>query len=200
MSIKTDFNENAVLIEHLIKGEEKAFMFLIDSYHKKLHTYALTLIGNYSIAQDIVQNVFLKVWKNRKRLNSNLLISSFLYKSVYNEFINEYHKNKKVIILQQQYYDSLSEVMEEVDIETYEILSSLVTEEIKKLPPKCQKIFILSKKEGLTYNEISEYYNISVKTVEAQMSKAYTIIRNKLGDKYKTIFIILFEKNINVLH
>ena len=63
---------------------------------------------------------------------------------------------------------------------------------LKNLPPKCREVFILSKKEGLNNMEISEYLHVSIKTVEAQITKAFGILREKLGEKYKSIFILIF--------
>ncbi|MEP5941169.1 sigma factor-like helix-turn-helix DNA-binding protein, partial [Maribacter dokdonensis] len=65
-----------------------------------------------------------------------------------------------------------------------------------KLPPKCQKVFVLSKKEGLSNSEIADYLDVSIKTVEAQITKAFRILKNELGDKYETILLIIFNKKL----
>lgn len=187
-----NFSDNDVLIENLINGNEKAYMFLLENYHKRLNAYALSLVNDQAQAQDIVQNVFIKTWKSRNKLKKQYSIQSFLYKSVYNEFINNYQKNKAMMLLQQKYVETLGEIVEEMDENIIERMIAIVNTEIKNLPIKCQKIFILSKKEGLTNIEISEHLNISIKTVEAQITKAFTILRKKLGDKYKMIMLIVF--------
>jgi len=189
-----DFYNNLVLIENLQIGNEKAYMFLLDKFHRQLHAYALTLTHDPAMAQDIVQNVFLKTWKSRKRLNPHFSIRSFLYKSVYNEFINTYQKSKAMMLLHQKYVESTNEVVENNDDNAIAKMITIVNTEIQKLPPKCQKVFILSKKEGLTNNEISEHLNISVKTVEAQITKAFGILKKKLGRKYETILMLIFRK------
>ena len=66
---------------------------------------------------------------------------------------------------------------------------------INDLPPKCQQIFLMSKKEGLDNIEIAEYLEISRKTVENQITKAFTILREKLGKKYKTVLMVIFGVN-----
>ncbi|MCK0147663.1 RNA polymerase sigma-70 factor [Arenibacter sp. F26102] len=188
-----NFNDNDALVENLIIGNEKAYMFLLDTYHRRLNAYALTLVNDQAQAQDIVQNVFLRTWKSRKKLKKQFSIQSFLYKSVYNEFINNYQKNKAMMLLQQKYIESLGEVAEESDENILERLITVVNSEIKNLPPKCQRIFILSKKEGLTNIEISEHLNVSIKTVEAQITKAFGILREKLGKKYEVIMFLIFS-------
>tara|TARA_R110002049_G_scaffold70186_2_gene181441 strand:+ start:641 stop:1231 length:591 start_codon:yes stop_codon:yes gene_type:complete len=187
-----NFDDNAILIQNLVNGNEKAYMFLLDTYHRRLNAYALTLVSDQDQAKDIVQNVFLKTWKSRKKLKTQFSIQSFLYKAVYNEFINSYQKNKAMMLLQKKYLESLGEVVEETDTNLLEQMITVVNNEIQNLPPKCQKVFILSKKEGLTNIEISEYLNVSIKTVEAQITKAFSILRERLGKKYEMIFILVF--------
>ncbi|MBU2945795.1 RNA polymerase sigma factor [Zobellia uliginosa] len=184
--------DNSALIKNLIRGEEKAYMFLLETYHRQLNAYAITLTHNQSTAQDIVQNVFLKTWKSRKKLNPELSIRSFLYKCVYNEFLNHYQKNKAVVLLQAKYIEYAHEVVEETDNNALTRMIEIVNKEVQKLPPKCQKVFVLSKREGLTNNEIADYLDISIKTVEAQITKAFRILKKKLGAKYETILIVIF--------
>lgn len=175
-----NFKDNKVLIENLKLGIESAYVFLLDHYHRQLYAYALTLVHDQAMAQDIVQNVFYKTWKSRKKLNAQFSIRGFLYKCVYNEFINTYQRNKKIMVLNQEYVQSVQEVVNNYEDNEVENLIKILNREIKNLPPKCQSIFVLSKKEGLTNYEIAEYLNISIKTVEAQITKAFGILRKKL--------------------
>ncbi|WP_024770460.1 RNA polymerase sigma factor [Aquimarina macrocephali] len=186
------FKDDYVLTQALRKGEEKAYMFLLEKYHRRLHAYALSLANNHVLAQDIVQNVFLKTWRFREKLNSDYSIKSFLFKSVYNEFINTYQKNKSTMLLQYKYIESLYEVAEGSDESVLEIMIEIVNKEIQSLPPKCRQVFELSKKEGLTNAEIAEYLNVSIKTVEAQITKSFSLLREKLGDKYEAILFFVF--------
>lgn len=179
------------MVEYLKKGDEKAFLFLVDTFHRRLNAYAISLIGDQAMAQDIVQNVFIKTWRFRKKLNPTYAISSFLYKAVYNEFVNKYQKDKSMLLLQQKYLESLEAVVEATDETALNRMIALVNQEIQNLPPKCQRVFTLSKKEGLTNIEISEHLNVSIKTVEAQITKAFHILRKKLGDKYEMILMFL---------
>lgn len=190
-----DFDDNVILMESLKNGDEKAYKFLLNKFHRKLNAYALTLVNDHSMAQDIVQNVFLKTWKNRNKLNPEFSIQSFLYKSVYNEFINTYQQNKAMMLLQQKYVDSLQQVVETTDESSIERMLAIINREIQNLPPKCQKVFILSKKEGLTNIEIAEHLEISIKTVEAQISKAFKILKEKLKDNYNMMLFLLFHSS-----
>ena len=176
-----ELDNNRILIKNLINGEEKAYIFLLNKFHRQLYAYALTLINNQAMAQDIVQNVFFKTWKNRKKLNPEYSIQSFLYKCVYNEFINTYQKNQTSMLYHQKYIESAQDIADGSDDNDLGRLIRIVNKEINNLPPKCQSIFLLSKKDGLTNYEISEYLNISVKTVEAHITKAFSILKRKLS-------------------
>ncbi len=187
-----DFTNNKMLMNALNKGNEKAYTFLVDEYHHKLCIYAESLSKDRIKAEDIVQNVFLKIWEQRKKLKPGFSIKSYLYKSVYNEFIDQYRKNQSLLALEKKYIEALNALVEE-DNETIERLFILVQKEIQNLPPKCKQVFLLSKQEGFTNIEISEHLNISIKTVEARMTRAFSLIREKAKGKLGNIFFFLFR-------
>lgn len=189
-----DYNDNNLLIEALRNGDEKAYAYLIDTYHHKLCVYANSLVKNIYSAEDIVQNVFIKVWEQRTRLKSDYALKSFLYKLVYNEFIDLYRKNQSLFSLEKSYYDALNSIVFEDDSESFQRVLNVVNKEIQNLPPKCKEVFILSKKEGLTNIEIAEHLEVSVKTVEAQITKAFSILRTSLDEKVKNVLFLLFGK------
>ncbi|WP_117879574.1 RNA polymerase sigma factor [Aureibaculum luteum] len=187
------FKDDSKLIEQLMIGNENAYTYLVTSYHKPLYIYALSLTNDNASAQDIIQNVFLRTWKFRKRLNPDFSIKNFLYKTTYNEFINDYHRTKAISLLERTYIEALNESIDENNSELIKKKIDFVNDGISNLPPKCKKTFLLSKKEGLTNIEISEYLDISIKTVEGHISKAYSILRKKCGGKLSNILIILFN-------
>ena len=189
-----DYSDNNVLIESLRVGDEKAYTYLIDTYHYKLCVYANSLVKNIYSAEDIVQNVFIKVWEQRTRLKSDHAIKSFLYKLVYNEFIDLYRKNQSLFSLEKTYYDALNSVVLEDDHESFQRILKVVNKEIESLPPKCKEVFILSKKEGLTNIEIAEHLDVSIKTVEAQITKAFSILRSSLEERIKNVLFLVFGK------
>lgn len=193
------YNDNKVLIECLKNGDEKAYAYLMDNYHHQLCVYANSLIKNRYSAEDIVQNVFIRVWELRIRLNPNFSIKSFLYKSVYNEFIDLYRKNQSLIPIEKIYFNALNSVVKEDDSEAFDRIINVLNKEIQNLPPKCKNIFILSKKEGLTNIEIAEHLEISIKTVETQITKAFSILRSTLEDKIKGILFLLFGFRKSIL-
>lgn len=186
--------DNTEFIKNLKKGDQEAYVYLVKNYHKPLFIYALSLINDHAQSEDIVQVVFLKTWEFRKRLNPDYSIKSFLYKSTYNEFINQYHKNRALSELEKVYTETLKETIDDDNAELLERKIALVTEGIKNLPRKCKETFLLSKKEGLTNIEIAEHLNVSIKTVEGQITKAYNLLRKTASKKIKGILFLMFGK------
>jgi len=139
-----------------------------------------------------VQNVFVEIWVKRENINPELSIKSYLYRSVYNGFIDQYRKNRPVVYLEKKYLEAL-ELVTESDTEYLEERIRFMRKEIEKLPKKCKRIFLLNKKEGLTHIEISEYLGISTKTVEGHITRAFKILSKKLGAEVDSILFLLFD-------
>jgi len=195
----TNFIKDIDLIDALKKGDAKAYTFLVNQYHHKLCVYAFSLTKDHDLSEDIVQNVFLSIWKKKSDLKDELVIKSYLYKSVYNEFIDQYRKEKHLLSLEKKHYDVLSEITEDEGENGMERLIKLVKKEIENLPPKCKQTFILSRQDGLTNIEIAEFLNVSIKSVEAHITKAFSILRKTVGDKMNSILFLLFGAKIKTI-
>lgn len=165
-------------IKKLQEGDEEAFKELVLKYSDALLGYALSLSGNHHTANDLVQEVFISTFEYRKKLNHKYSIESFLYKSTYNKFIDLYYKNKSRSKLHEQYCIILNQLL--IKSEDNSLMLKKMTREIENLPKKIKEIFVLSKTSGYTNLEISKTLNISIKTVESNITKAYKILRNKL--------------------
>tara|TARA_B100000768_G_scaffold180750_1_gene201534 strand:- start:2105 stop:2689 length:585 start_codon:yes stop_codon:yes gene_type:complete len=181
-----------LFVEKLKKGDYNAYTLLMNNYYKNLCGYANLFTKDPSKSEDIVQNVFVKLWIYRKKIDPNIPIKRYLHKSVYNEFIDQYRKNKSVISLEEKHLKAINTIIDDNSFDI-EKLMTRVNNEIEKLPEKCKKVFILNKKEGLTHDEIAEYLQISKKTVEGHITRAFKILNQKLGKKIKSILIILFD-------
>ena len=181
-----------LFVEKLKKGDYNAYTLLMNNYYKNLCGYANLFTKDPSKSEDIVQNVFVKLWVYRKKVDSNIPIKRYLHKSVYNEFIDQYRKNKSVVSLEEKHLRTINTIIDDNSFDI-EKLMTRVNNEIEKIPEKCKKVFILNKKEGLTHDEIAEYLQISIKTVEGHITRAFKILNQKLGKKIKSILIILFD-------
>ena len=191
--MSSNFENSIVLITHLKKGEEQAYVYLVKNYYKALFNYTISLTNDRAMAQDIVQDVFVFIWKDRKKLNKDYALKSYLYKITYNKFVNQYHKNRAISSLERAYIEALNETVDDNNAEFLNRKIAIVTEAITHLPKKCKKTFLLSKKEGLSNIEIAEYLNVSVKTVEGHLTKAYNLLRKSAGKRIKNILFLMIK-------
>lgn len=164
----------------------------MNTYYKKLCVYALSLTKDGQEAEDIVQNVMVRLWEKRKKINVTTSLNSYLHRSVYNEFIAQYRKSVKVSYLEKKHLEAIDSLVEDDKLDM-DNLMALVEKEISQLPNKCREIFLLNKKEGLTHTEIADHLGISIKTIEGHMTRAFHILNEKLGDKIKPILFFLFS-------
>ncbi|MEO1013445.1 MAG: sigma-70 family RNA polymerase sigma factor [Bacteroidota bacterium] len=192
--MKKYFDNDSLLMRDLKNDGIQAYARIVDKYYDSLYRYALNLSNNPSMAEDIVQEVYMNIWESRQKLNTDIPLKKLLYKSIYHKFITLYKKNKAVGILEQKYFHSVESLMEEYDNSDMEEKLTLLREAIELLPPKCKKVFLLSKREGLTNKEISQYLDISVNTIENHISKAFSILREKIQTVSKSILFFLCRK------
>lgn len=180
--ISMEANETAV-IQLLGERNEKAFEQVFKSNFKNLHAYACTIVKDDVMAEEMVQNVFYKIWEKTAQLSIPGSVTAYLYRAVYNESLN-YLKHQKVKAAYQNYSsyqmkhttDSASKKVH------YKELSEKLHNALNELPEQCRTVFQLSRFEELKYREIAVQLNISVKTVENHMGKALKLLRLKLID------------------
>ena len=174
------------LIIKIREGDADAFKNLFDTYCQALIYFAWRYVKNTQIAENIVQDVFLKIWLNRTKLNPALKIKSYLYKAVKNQVMQHLRKakleNQKGSI---QAFDSSTKSPEDI-LDEKEIALS-VQRTISELPSQCRLIFTMSKYCNLTYSEIAEIQNISVKTVETHMGRALKFLRKRLANLHSAL-------------
>ncbi|WP_341215393.1 RNA polymerase sigma-70 factor [uncultured Wocania sp.] len=192
--LKISNSNDIEFLKKLKKGNQEAYNYLVNAYHHELCVYAGSLSRDIFLAEDIVQNVFLKLWEQRDKLNTKFSIKGFLYRSVYNEFIDQYRKKMTLTSVEEHYNRKLNAIVEEDNSTDMANLIALVKQEIQALPPKCKEMFLLSKQEGLTNIEIAQYLKVSTKAVERQMTRAFSTLRKKVGEKMHTVLLLLFSK------
>lgn len=200
ISLKNSYT-NKQLTEDFKIDSNKAFKEIYLAYYPGLCLYANSYTRDKQVSEDLVQNILLRFWENRASFNVQQDIKSYLYKSVYNSFIDSVRKEKTLNKnLEDLRYSMLSSINEE-DQETIDERIAVLKTEIEKLPERCKEIFILNKYESLKYQQIAEKLNISINTVENQIGKAYKILRMKLADKkYLTMFFSLIFKRKKRFH
>ena len=190
--MKKDFAIEEFLLSEFQKGNDQALSYIMDNYHKPLCFYAYSLSNDYDGAKDIVQNIIINLWERRKALPKIKSFKSYLYKSVYNEFLNQIRKSSRMMVFEKEYFEALKDFIDDQDESKTRQQIALLDNEIEKLSPKCRETFLLCKREGLTYVEIADHLNISIKTVENHMAKAFSILRNKLKEKINSVLLLIF--------
>ena len=172
-------------------GDQQAFELLFRIYYVRLCRYANKYLNNPDDARDVVQEVFTKVWENRYEIDPEDSLKAYIFKITGNNSINRLRHRKvesKYNDIYKLVYADKREISSHDSLIAHELTGHLI-EAKSKIPPKCRKIFDLSRMDGLKYSEIAVTLNISVKTVEAHMSKALTILRYELRDYLKIILI-----------
>ena len=168
------------LIEGLKTGKDKAYKFLFSQYYQWLCNYIYKLSGSYQLSEDLVQDIFVKLWENRQSIVISSSIKSYLFKSCHNQFLQHIRKEKvKLDFLDSLRWDILYDVYNNESENAYEIKINKLNKLINQLPPRCKEVFIKAKLEKKKYKEIAEDMNISIKTVETQMTKALNFIREQ---------------------
>jgi RNA polymerase sigma-70 factor (ECF subfamily) len=171
---------NQNLIKKLKDNDASAWGEIVNLYSDQLFAYALSLCSDRELSSDIVQHVFITVFETRHNLNPDYSLKSYLYKSTYNKFIDDYRKKKSMSALHDQYYFMLNQFASNNSNEDLSKKLKLMNLMISKLPTKTKAIFTLSKQSGLSNIEISESLNISIKTVEGHITKAFKLLREEV--------------------
>lgn len=177
-----------------IPVEESSFEALFKANFKRLFAYAITILREDSHAEEIVQNVFYKMWEKRGKIDIQTSVTAYLYRSVYNDCLN-YLKHKKVKATYTM-HTAWSQKNESDNATTKVQLSELqqkLDAALSDLPEQCRTIFQMSRFEELKYREIALKLGISVKTVENQMGKALGILRIRLADYLPILVLLLFD-------
>src|SRR5665648_2471 len=168
-----------ILYEEIKSGNEKAFNQAFDIYYSRLCYFVDTILHDFDLSRSVSQQVFVDLWIKREKLQV-ISLQSYLYQSVRNSALNIL-KHKKVesrylSTLDKDEPGEMTNLMEEAE------LADRINRAIQKLPEKCREIFILCRFEELKYAEIADRLNISVKTVEMQISIALKKLRKELSD------------------
>ena len=186
--------ENESIGTLLAQRDEAAFEQMFKTHFKRLHAYAFTILRDEIQAEEMVQQVFFKLWERNENLSLIGSVSSYLYRAVHNESLN-YIKHQKVRSNHQ--LNVAYSMKNEVEHPAKKIMASELEKKIhsalNELPEQCRTIFQMSRFDELKYREIADKLGISIKTVESQMSKALRLLRVKLVDFL--IFILLFIHN-----
>lgn len=173
----------AAIQERIGRGEEQALAELCRLLHHKLEQFAVTLVRSRELAEEIVEDVFVKLWYNRGQINTIDNLTVYLYVAVKNQSLNTLSRKAKELVTAS--YDQLDITLTHSTASPHDQLVSAemmqrMYDVVEALPPRCKMIFKLIREDGLSYKEVASILSISVNTIDAQMAIAVKRITTAL--------------------
>ena len=167
------------------KDHLKSFEVLFRKFYSSLYRYAFSIVRNETVAEEITQEIFLYLWEKRKQIELKSSLKAYLFSSVRNKSINYI----KIELPRLQATSDLSDMIgyndPQMDMNEEARMKQKIQQAIDQLPQKCRDIFVLSRYGGLTYAEIAEELDLSIKTVENQMTIALRKLKEALWEELK---------------
>ena len=188
------FLSDTNLLEQIRLGDEQAFEVLFKDYFKVLSVYARKFVQDLDLAQDLVQEVFVRFYENREKLVVHSSLKALLYQSVKNRCLdylrsqqthNTHHE--EILTINKGSEVDASDFMEQVELE------EKIYQSISSLPEQCQVIFRMSRFEGKRNQEIADALNLSKRTVETQISNALKRLRKDIFPYLKALIIMVLQ-------
>lgn len=191
-------------LQRFKNGDELAFEKIFKSNHSQIVCFCNQFITDLDKAKSLSQEVFLNLWLNREKIETLNGIRSFLYTFAKSCCLN-YIRHRKVISqyeerhLQEKEEELNREVLESFDFNSLEFseLETIIQQAINDLPEKCRQVFIMSRFDGKMNREISEELNISVKAVEANMTRALKALKSSLSEFLPALLVQLIMQHIS---
>jgi len=180
----------AELLQRVSGGDERAFSSLIEYYSAKVYAHVLTYIKSASLAEEITQDIFLKIWEIRAELTALTNFAGYLYVITRNRTLSELRK--KLADPQTARHDIFETEHEDPSkLLEYRQLSDHIQQAIEMLPPRRRQIFKMSRFDGLTYEGIARELNISRGTVNEHIVEALLFLRSYLRNRIGPVLLLL---------
>lgn len=176
-------------------GSRSAFTSLFETYYRPLCEYAFRFAGDSEWIEDVVQDVFIRIWEKRSSWSPKVAVRAYLYRSVYHQAINHQRKNRFEVPLNEELEYRLADISESplkymMDLE----MSHIIRQVIDMLPERRREILVLRLLHELSYKEIGSVLGISVNTVDTQIRRAMKLLRSKLHPVARKTFLPGHEK------
>ena len=175
-------SELNILIEKMVKGDREAFNKIFRHFYTPLVRFCFRFVADSDVAAEIVQDLFVKLWTNREKLNINTSFESYLLRAVRNSAITYINKERSHAETNLKVYTEQVENNDPSEELQTKNLERSYREVLAAMPEKRREVFLASRFEGLKYAEIAEKLGISVKTVEAHMGAAIKQLREGLKE------------------
>lgn len=179
------------LFQDFLLGNNELFSYFFDKYYNGLCVYAFKMVASKSYAEDIVQDLFVKLWEDRKKIIIQVSVKSYLLRSVHNRCL-DFIAHQNIKANHRSYRQSHFSEEELLD---YPLLDFELEERLKRaidsLPDGIRETFIMNRVKGMSYQQIAETEGVSVKAIEYRISKALSLLRDDLKDYLPLAFFLL---------
>ncbi|WP_285010617.1 RNA polymerase sigma factor [Pedobacter faecalis] len=193
----TPLQNESELLAQIAQGDQRAFAALFKHYHRFLYSFSLRITSSEESANEVVQDVFLKIWLNRERLAEVQSFGAYLNRMVRNHSLNVVRKELQVARTTGEFGRSFDERDDSTTLQLeYNEVSNLLNDAIAGLSPQQRQVYQLCHQQGLKYVEAAEKMNISPQTVNAYMKDALKKIRmhfKKHATVYPLLILALFD-------
>jgi RNA polymerase sigma-70 factor (ECF subfamily) len=171
------------IIRRIRQGDKGQFESLFRSSYVSLVRYAKTIIKDHDTAEEIVQDLFVRLWQDRQKIKIESSLNGYLFRAVHNRCLHWLDHSRVVEKHAREMSEREAEKTESpVEIIQYNELQLKIAKVIERLPERCGRIFCMNRFEGFKYTEIAEKLSVSVKTVEANMGRALKEFRKALKE------------------
>lgn len=179
------------LLRFMGQDHEWALKEIFNRYNRRLLRFSTSILDDYELAKDIVQDVFIDLW-NRRHTSNIQILSGYLLKAVRFQVLKKIRSNRVL----DHHLETMHKVTHSNETEALinlKEMEKVLEESMDKLPPRCKEVFFLSRFEYLTNKEISKRLNISSKTVEIHITRALDFLRTHLKESFLIAGLIFFQ-------
>ena len=192
-------NNEQLLLTRTALGDERAFKELFDNYSNVLGEYVLKLTGSLELAEEIVQDTFIKIWLKKEELQGVQYFKNYIFiickNHLYSTLRKKSREQKLLTFMEQEKIEENYETVVDSTISEYRRLIDIA---IESLPPQAQKVYLLSRDERMKYDQIADHLNISRETVKKHIQYAQKFITKKVQSNINgAILIVLLSPLVN---
>lgn len=165
----------ALLLDKVAAGDQQAFKQVYACFYKRLYHFALAIVKTREVAEEIAEDVFVKIWQNRAQAGAIKNIRVYLYTATKNRSLNYLSQKARAAVTEP--FDYINIEIDDTALSPEQVMITAemfkrIQQAVDALPPRCKMIFKLVREDGLKYKEVAEILNISVNTIDAQMAIA----------------------------
>ena len=178
------------VINSMQKGNLPAYEKVFTTFYKRLHAYAFLLMKSSHLAEEVVQEVFCRLWEQREKIQIHTSLQAYLYTMVHRECLRELNRRIPVLTLEKSASNLIGGGDASGKVQQSQLEEKFL-DALNRLPERCRLVFQLSRVEKLKYREVAEQLGLSEKTVENQMGKALKLLRVYLSEFLTLLMVVI---------